>query len=95
MHCMNRSLRAQQGRLKLSGTSNRTSFPGKLFVHVSNRICYARSLLPYRKPRSSYYIGPPGSHTAFGTPQVGQIGVHDPREIVRIERDYQSGELPQ
>ncbi|KAH7103122.1 Golgin subfamily A member 7/ERF4 family-domain-containing protein [Auriculariales sp. MPI-PUGE-AT-0066] len=50
---------------------------------------------PYRKPRSSYYIGPPGSHSAFGTPQVGQIGVHDPREIVRIERDYTSGELPQ
>ncbi|EJD55003.1 hypothetical protein AURDEDRAFT_132251 [Auricularia subglabra TFB-10046 SS5] len=49
----------------------------------------------YHKPRSSYYVGPPGAHSAFGTPQVGQIGVHDPREIVRIERDYSSGELPQ
>ncbi|KZV88053.1 hypothetical protein EXIGLDRAFT_619938, partial [Exidia glandulosa HHB12029] len=46
-------------------------------------------------PRSSYYVGPPGAHTAYGTPQVGQIGVHDPREIVRVERDYTSGELPQ
>lgn len=51
--------------------------------------------MPYQKPRSSYYVGPPGAHSAYGTRQVGQIGVHDPREIVRIERDYTSGELPQ
>ncbi|GAA97568.1 uncharacterized protein L969DRAFT_44063 [Mixia osmundae IAM 14324] len=31
----------------------------------------------------------------FGTPPVGQIGKHKPREIVRIERDYTAGELPQ
>lgn len=53
------------------------------------------SPMPYQKPRSSYYVGPPGAHSAFGTPQLGQIGVHDPREIVRVERDYTSGELPQ
>jgi len=47
------------------------------------------------KPRSSYYIGPPGSNTAYGTPPVGQIGVHYPREIIRIERDYSLGELIQ
>ena len=46
-------------------------------------------------PRSSYYTGPPGMNSAFGTDPTGMIGVHYPREIVRIERDYTSGELPQ
>ncbi|PWZ03648.1 hypothetical protein BCV70DRAFT_197847 [Testicularia cyperi] len=49
----------------------------------------------YPKPKSSYYFGPPDSSTAFGTPVTGKIGVHLPKEIVRIERDYSSGELPQ
>lgn len=31
----------------------------------------------------------------FGTPQVGIIGHHKPREIVRIERDYTAGETCQ
>jgi len=46
-------------------------------------------------PRSSYYVGPPGIDSAYGTDPVGQIGVHYPREIVRIERDYAGGELVQ
>jgi hypothetical protein len=46
-------------------------------------------------PKSSYYSGPPPSDSAFGTPPAGQIGVHHPREIVRIERDYTGGELIQ
>ena len=46
-------------------------------------------------PHSSYYFGPPPSDSAFGTPPVGQIGVHHPREIIRIERDYAGGELCQ
>lgn len=46
-------------------------------------------------PHSSYYYGPPPSDSAYGTPPVGQIGVHHPREIVRIERDYAAGELTQ
>jgi hypothetical protein len=46
-------------------------------------------------PHSSYYYGPPASDSAYGTPPVGQIGVHHPREIVRIERDYAGGELTQ
>ncbi|GLB36611.1 putative golgin subfamily A member 7/ERF4 family protein [Lyophyllum shimeji] len=46
-------------------------------------------------PKSSYYFGPPPSDSAFGTPPVGQIGVHHPREIIRIERDYTGGELVQ
>ncbi|KAF9242360.1 Golgin subfamily A member 7/ERF4 family-domain-containing protein, partial [Melanogaster broomeanus] len=46
-------------------------------------------------PHSSYYFGPPLSDSAYGTNPVGQIGVHHPREIVRVERDYQGGELVQ
>ncbi|KAG2160229.1 Golgin subfamily A member 7/ERF4 family-domain-containing protein [Suillus bovinus] len=46
-------------------------------------------------PHSTYYYRPPASDSAFGTPPVGQIGVHHPREIVRIERDYSAGELTQ
>ncbi|KAL6305661.1 Golgin subfamily A member 7/ERF4, partial [Sparassis latifolia] len=32
---------------------------------------------------------------AYGTPPMGQIGMHHPREVVRIERDYTGGELIQ
>ncbi|OSD05668.1 hypothetical protein PYCCODRAFT_1384594 [Trametes coccinea BRFM310] len=46
-------------------------------------------------PHSAYYFGPPPPDSAFGTDPVGQIGVHHPREIVRVERDYTGGELPQ
>jgi len=46
-------------------------------------------------PKSSYYFGPPPSDSAFGTPPMGQIGVHHPREVIRIERDYTGGELVQ
>lgn len=46
-------------------------------------------------PKSSYYFGPPPSDSAFGTAPIGQIGVHHPREIIRIERDYTGGELIQ
>jgi len=46
-------------------------------------------------PKSSYYFGPPPSDAAFGTHPIGQIGLHHPREIIRIERDYTGGELIQ
>ncbi|KAF9019356.1 hypothetical protein BDZ89DRAFT_959302, partial [Hymenopellis radicata] len=46
-------------------------------------------------PKSSYYSGPPPADTAFGTMPVGHIGVHHPREIIRVERDYTGGELIQ
>ncbi|KAF5361680.1 hypothetical protein D9758_007382 [Tetrapyrgos nigripes] len=46
-------------------------------------------------PKSSYYSGPPGPDAAYGTSPVGQIGVHHPREILRVERDYTGGELIQ
>ena len=46
-------------------------------------------------PVSSYYFGPPPPGSAYFTPPVGQIGVHHPREIVRVERDYSGGEIVQ
>ncbi|KAH7908205.1 Golgin subfamily A member 7/ERF4 family-domain-containing protein [Hygrophoropsis aurantiaca] len=46
-------------------------------------------------PHSSYYFGPPASDAAYGSLPIGQIGVHHPREIVRIERDFAGGELIQ
>jgi len=46
-------------------------------------------------PKSSYYYGPPTASSAFGTEPVGTIGLHHPREIIRIERDYEHGELCQ
>jgi hypothetical protein len=35
------------------------------------------------------------SFQIFGTPQIGIIGKHKPREIVRIDRDYSDGEICQ
>jgi len=60
-------------------------------MYASQRTGRRRPLIPH----SSYYYGPPPSDSAYGTPPVGQIGVHHPREIVRIERDYGGGELTQ
>ncbi|PWN43723.1 hypothetical protein IE81DRAFT_288308 [Ceraceosorus guamensis] len=46
-------------------------------------------------PRSSYYTGPPGPGSAFGTAPAGVIGRDRPREVIRVERDYTLGELCQ
>lgn len=46
-------------------------------------------------PHSTYYFGPPPPGSAYGTAPVGHIGVHHPREIVRVERDYTGGEVIQ
>jgi len=46
-------------------------------------------------PKSSYYFGPPPPESAYGTAPTGHIGVHHPREILRVERDYTGGELIQ
>ncbi|KAJ3789751.1 Golgin subfamily A member 7/ERF4 family-domain-containing protein [Lentinula aff. detonsa] len=51
----------------------------------------SRSLIP----KSSYYFGPPPPGSAYGTSPIGQIGLHHPREIIRVERDYTGGELIQ
>jgi len=53
------------------------------------------NLKPPRPPKSSYYFGPPNGTSAYGTDPIGTIGLHHPREIVRVERDYEHGELCQ
>lgn len=65
--------------------------PPRSPMYASQQTGHRRPLIPH----SSYYFGPPPSDSAYGTPPVGQIGVHHPREIVRIERDYGGGELTQ
>jgi len=59
--------------------------------HTVQSARFTRPLIP----KSSYYFGPPPSDSAFGTAPTGQIGVHHPREIIRVERDYTGGELVQ
>lgn len=54
--------------------------------------------LSHRKglvPKSSYYFGPPPVDSAYGTDPQGQIGVHHPREVLRVERDWSVGDIPQ
>jgi len=46
-------------------------------------------------PVSSYRFGSPGHDSVYFTPPMGRIGVHHPREIVRVERDYTGGEIVQ
>jgi len=54
------------------------------------------SLKPPEPPKSSYYVGPPTATTsAYGTDPIGTIGLHHSREIIRVERDYEHGELCQ
>ncbi|OAX42555.1 hypothetical protein K503DRAFT_862940 [Rhizopogon vinicolor AM-OR11-026] len=75
------------GRLELGYYSP----PPHSTTYLTQQNARRRPLIPH----SAYYIGPPASDSAYGTPPVGQIGVHHPREIVRIERDYAGGELVQ
>jgi hypothetical protein len=46
-------------------------------------------------PKSSYYFGPPPADSAYGSDPVGKIGMHHPREVLRVERDYTGGEVIQ
>lgn len=45
-------------------------------------------------PVSSYRFGSVRD-SVFSAPPTGRIGVHHPREIVRVERDYTGGEIVQ
>ncbi|EPS98092.1 hypothetical protein FOMPIDRAFT_1149294 [Fomitopsis schrenkii] len=74
-----------------NGTNPYGSSRTRIHDFSSTKPLRSRPLVPY----SSYYFGPPPPDAAYGTPPVGQIGLHHPREIVRIERDYSAGELPQ
>jgi hypothetical protein len=46
-------------------------------------------------PVSSYRFGPLARDSTYTAPPMGRIGVHHPREIVRVERDYTGGEIVQ
>lgn len=47
-------------------------------------------------PTSSYPSdGPPSRFAAFGTEQRNVIGRDPPREVVRVERNYTSGDVAQ
>ncbi|KAI0063144.1 hypothetical protein BV25DRAFT_451171 [Artomyces pyxidatus] len=64
--------------------------------HSSQPDSFHKKSAPRRTiPVSSYYFGPPPADSAYGTAPMGQIGVHHPREIVRVERDYTGGEVVQ
>ncbi|KAH9921332.1 Golgin subfamily A member 7/ERF4 family-domain-containing protein [Fomitopsis serialis] len=74
-----------------NGTNPYGSSHTRIHDFSSTKPLRSRPLVPY----SSYYFGPPPPDAAYGTEPIGQIGLHHPREIVRIERDYSAGELPQ
>src|SRR5258708_358627 len=60
-----------------------------------SRELYSRSRSRPPIPQSSYYFGPPPVDSAYGTNPIGHLGIHHPREIFRVERDYTGGELVQ
>ncbi|KIY45700.1 hypothetical protein FISHEDRAFT_76249 [Fistulina hepatica ATCC 64428] len=62
---------------------------GRAFPKATEALATSRPLIP----RSSYYFGPPPSDSAYGTAPIGKIGIHHPREIIRVERDYTAGEM--
>jgi len=83
---------ADEGTVDEGGTAGRKDTDG--YSTLGSRrfdTLQSRSTIP----KSSYYFGPPPSNAAYGTHPVGQIGVHHPREILRVERDYTGGELIQ
>ena len=71
------------------------SIPGELSFFLSSFSLVNAVLSRPLVPKSSYYFGPPPVGSAFGTQPVGQIGVHHPREVLRVERDYTGGEVIQ
>ncbi|CAE6477702.1 unnamed protein product [Rhizoctonia solani] len=85
-----------QGQTQLSKTGSMRSrgrVPDVLEVFPQDEHTSSR---PRRAiPHSSYYSGPPPLDSAYGSDPLGQIGVHYPREILRVERDYSGGELCQ
>ncbi|KAJ3551180.1 hypothetical protein NM688_g4858 [Phlebia brevispora] len=66
------------------------TLPSQVKDHTQNSLT-SRPLIPH----SAYYFGPPPIDAAYGTDPIGYIGVHHPREIIRIERDYSGGETVQ
>ncbi|KEP54599.1 coiled-coil vesicle tethering family A protein [Rhizoctonia solani 123E] len=76
---------------KTGSVRSRGRVPDALEVFPQDESTRTRRVIPH----SSYYNGPPPLDSAYGSDPLGQIGVHYPREILRIERDYSGGELCQ
>ncbi|CAE6504196.1 unnamed protein product [Rhizoctonia solani] len=76
---------------KTGSVRSRGRVPDVLEVFPQDESTRTRRVIPH----SSYYNGPPPLDSAYGSDPLGQIGVHYPREILRIERDYSGGELCQ
>lgn len=75
-------------------TNNSHISPSRLHPNIGRHGRKATTTRPLI-PHSSYYFGPPPLDAAYGSNPIGQLGLHHPREIVRIERDYSGGELVQ
>lgn len=85
---------------QLDGTLRGYNAPKPMSVRLFSLEIFVALTPPYRSsrpqiPHSAYYFGPPPINSAYGTDPIGQIGVHHPREIIRVERDYSGGELIQ
>jgi len=78
-----------------------TPWESSVLPSTEDQTATGKSSFPPKRPMkrsvpvSSYYYGPPPADSAYFTPPMGQIGVHHPREIVRVERDYSGGEIVQ
>ena len=70
-------------------------YPFSVLVNLLTLVRSTRKVRRGGVPVSSYRFGPPGRDSVYYTPPMGRIGVHHPREIVRVERDYTGGEIVQ
>lgn len=66
--------------------------PNKTKIPTPDPLSHPYSARPSpRPPHSSYPLSANPRALYYGTPARGTIGVHHPREIVRIERDWDTG----
>ncbi len=74
------------------------AFEGDFARCVLAKLCITQTIAfaLHSPPKSSYSTSAlPSSMLVYGTEPTGTIGVHWPREIVRIERDWSGGEVCQ
>jgi len=74
-----------------------TNLKGSVAEYYSPTVLQQKTGKAQRRyiPKSSFYFGPPAPDAAYGSAPIGHIGIHHPREILRVERDYTGGELIQ
>lgn len=86
-----------QASLSHSGGLTESSTGLLAHDHVSGEPSHSNSHDLYNSQANGFakVSGGRKSMQVFGTPPVGIIGVHKPREIIRLDRDYSSGEICQ